>query len=150
MSTKVLTTFLAAVACAAVVAAQAPPPPQAPAPPSQAPAPAPTQRVPEARTAPADNLIVTGCLERRAPGAVGTAGVAGAADAPAFILTKVMKPTGTAGASSAAPAAATYRLDADEKKLAEHVGKKVEITGKVADRWLARVRPKAAAVTCRS
>jgi hypothetical protein len=133
MSSKVLTTTLAAFACAAVVSAQAPPPPQAPAPPSQAPAPAPTQRVPEARTAaPADSLTVTGCLERRAPGAIGTAGGAGAADTPAFILSKAMKPTGTAGSSSAAPVAPSYRLDADEKKLAEHVGKKVEITGKAA------------------
>jgi hypothetical protein len=137
MSMKVLTTSLAAFACAAVVAAQAPPPTQVPAPPTQAPAPAPapTQRVPEARTAPAaDNVTVMGCLERRAPGAIGTTGAAGAADAPAFILTKVMKPTGTAGSSSAAPPASTYRLDADEKKLSEHVGRKVEITGKVADR----------------
>jgi hypothetical protein len=132
MSTKFLTTTLAAVACAAVVAAQAPPPAQIPAPPSQAPAP--TQRVPETRTAPTDNVTVMGCLERSAPGAIGTAGGAGRIDAPAFILTKVMRPAGTPATSSAALASASYRLDADEKKLSEHVGRKVEITGKVADR----------------
>jgi hypothetical protein len=125
MTTRVLTTTLAAFVCAAVVTAQEPQAPRAPTPPSQPPAAAP---------APADNLTVTGCLERRAPGAVGTAGAAGSIDAPGFILTKVMKPTGTAGSSSAATAPASYRLDADEKKVAEHVGKKVEITGTVADR----------------
>jgi hypothetical protein len=51
------------------------------------------------------------------------------------MLTKVMKPTGTSGASSAASApapAATYRLDADDSKLSSHVGQKVEITGTLA------------------
>jgi hypothetical protein len=131
MNTKILATTLAAVACAAVVAAQAPPPPQVPAPPSQPAAPA--QRPPDVKSAPSDSLTVIGCLERRAPGAVGTAGVAGGADAPAFILTKVMRPAGTPPSSSAALASASYRLDSDEKKLSEHVGRKVEIKGKVAD-----------------
>jgi hypothetical protein len=76
-----------------------------------------------------------GCLERRAPGAVGTAGAAGNADAPGFILTKAMKPAGAAATSSAAPVAPTYRLEADDSKLSGHVGQKVEITGTaVADR----------------
>jgi hypothetical protein len=145
MSKKVLTTTLAAIACAAVVVAQEPQTPQAPAPPAQAPAvvpqapdaqpPAAAPRAPDARSVPTDNLTVMGCLERRAPGAVGTAGGAGNADSPGFILTKAMKPPAAAGgSSSAATAAASYRLDADDKKLAEHVGQKVEITGTVADR----------------
>jgi hypothetical protein len=135
MSKNVLTTTLAAIACAAVVTAQEPQTPQAPAPPSQPPAAA--QPAPDSKLAPADNLTVTGCLERQPeaasarPGAVGTAG---RVEAPAFILTKVMKPTGTAGSSSAAPAPTTYRLDAEDSKLSAHVGQKVEITGMLAGR----------------
>ena len=135
MSKNVLTTTLAAIACAAVVSAQEPQTPQAPAPPS--PPPAATERAPAPKLAPADNLTVTGCLERQPeaaaarPGAVGTSG---RAETPGFILTKIMKPAGTAGSSSAAPAPATYRLDADDSKLSGHVGQKVEITGMLADR----------------
>jgi hypothetical protein len=86
---------------------------------------------------------VTGCVERSkadassaTPGAVGTAGAVGGAGAPGFILTKVMKPTGTAGSSSAsaAPLASTYRLDAEDSKISGHVGHKVEIMGTLADR----------------
>jgi len=134
MSKNVLTTTLAAIACAAVVSAQEPQTPQAPAPTSQPPAPA--QRAPAPTLAPADNLTVTGCLERQPdaagarPGAVGTAG---RVETPGFILTKVMKPAGTAG-STAAPAPTSYRLDADDSKLSGHVGQKVEITGMLADR----------------
>jgi hypothetical protein len=131
MSRNVLTATLAAFACAAVVGAQAPPPQQVPAP--NAPPPAtPTQRPSDQKSASADNLIVTGCLERRAAASIATPGPAGAPasnDAPAFVLTKVMRPTGTAGSSSATAAAATYRLDADDSKLSGHVGEKVEITG---------------------
>jgi len=139
MSKKVLTTTLAAFACAAVVGAQAPPPQQVPAPnapPPSAPN-APSQRPPDQKSASADNLIVMGCLERRAASAVTTPGPAGApagAEAPGFVLTKVMRPTGTSGSSAAAPAAATYRLDADDSKLSSHVGEKVEITGMIASR----------------
>jgi len=134
MSEKVLTTTLAAFACAAVVGAQAPPPQQVPAP-NAPPAAAPTQRPPDQKSASADNLIVTGCLERKAA-SIATPGPAGAPagnDAPSFVLTKVMRPVGTAGSSSA-PAASSYRLDADASKLASHVGEKVEITGMLANR----------------
>ena len=140
MSMNVLTTTLVAIACAAVVTAQAPPTPQVPAPPPSQP-PAPAQQAREAKSVPADSLTAIGCLERKAegsnatPGAIGTAGAVGGG-APGFILTKVMKPTGTAGSSSAAaaPAAATYRLDADDSKLSGHVSHKVEITGTLAGR----------------
>jgi hypothetical protein len=139
MSKKTLMTTLAAIACTAAVAAgQAPPTPQVPGPPSQVPAPAqpPTER----KSSAISSVTLTGCLERKAegssttPGAVGTAGAVGGADA-AFVLTKVMKPTGTAGSASAtaAPLAASYRLDADNSKLAPNVGKKVEIMGTIAD-----------------
>jgi hypothetical protein len=45
-----------------------------------------------------------------------------------------MKPTGTAGSTSAAPLSTTYRLDAEDSKLSGHIGQKVEITGMLADR----------------
>ena len=136
MSKKVLSNTLAAFACAAVVGAQAPPPAQPPAPNAPPPA-APTQRPPDQKAASADNLIVMGCLERRTAASVTTPGPAGApasSEASGFVLTKVMRPTGTAGSSSAAAAAATYRLDADDSKLSSHVGEKVEITGSLAAR----------------
>ena len=61
-------------------------------------------------------------------------GTSGRVEAPGFILTKIMKPTGSAGPASAAPAPTTYRLEADDSKLSEHVGQKVEITGMLAGR----------------
>lgn len=137
MSRKVLTTALAAFACAAVVGAQAPQTPQTPQIPAPTSPASPAQRTPEARSTSADNFTVTGCLERRtaasnaAPAPTGTAG---RSEGPGFILTKVMKPTGTAGSTSAPPVAASYRLDADDAKLSEHVGKKVEIKGMLEDR----------------
>jgi hypothetical protein len=138
MSKKALSSALAAFACAAVVSAQAPPPAQPPAPNAPPPA-APTQRPQDQKSAsaPSDNLIVTGCLERRASASNATPGPAGAPasnDAPSFVLTKVMRPTGTAGSTSAASAPASYRLDADDSKLSGHVGEKVEITGQLAAR----------------
>ena len=135
MSNKVLTTTLAAFACAAVVSAQAPPPAQQPPAPNTPPPAAATQR-PEQKSA-SDNLIVTGCLERRTAASIASPGPAGAPasnDAPAFVLTKVMRPTGTAGSSAAAAPPASYRLDADDSKLSGHVGEKVEITGMLAAR----------------
>jgi hypothetical protein len=42
-----------------------------------------------------------------------------------------MRPTGTAGSTSATSAPASYRLDADDSKLSGHVGEKVEITGQI-------------------
>jgi hypothetical protein len=136
MSTKILTTTLAAFACAAVVSAQAPPPAQPPAPPSAPPA---AQRPPDTRAASADNLTVTGCVERsasasNAPGAAGNPAAPGGSESSRFILTKAMKPTGTAGSSSAAPAPSSYQLDADDSKLTAHVGQKVEIKGTIAER----------------
>ena len=136
MSTKILTTTLAAIACAAVVSAQAPPPVQPPAPPSAPPA---AQRPPDTRAASADNLTVTGCVERSAsasiaPGAAANPAAPGGSESSRFVLTKVMKPTGTAGSSSAAAAPASYQLDADDSKLTAHVGQKVEIKGMLAER----------------
>ena len=134
MSTNVLTTTLATIACAAIVSAQAPPP-LSPASPQQPPAAA--QRPPEAKLAPADNLTVTGCLERKTEGASatpGAVGTAGRVEPPGFILTKAMRPTGTAASPSTPPVSPTYRLDADDSKLSGHVGQKVEITGMLADR----------------
>ena len=138
MRTNVVAGTFAALACAVVVSAQAPQAPQTPAPPSQPPAP--TQRAPEAKASPANSLTIVGCIERRAdsgaPSSVGTSGAAGAAGAASatagsgFMLTKVTKPTGTAGASADATTPATsYRLDADDSKLSGHVGHKVEIVG---------------------
>jgi len=135
MSRKLLTTTLAAFACAAVVGAQAPPPQQVPAP-NAPPTAAPTQRPPDQKSTSADHLIVTGCLER-STASIATPAPAGAParnDAPAFMLTKVMRPVGTAGSTSAASAASSYRLDADDSKLSSHVGEKVEITGMLASR----------------
>jgi hypothetical protein len=80
---------------------------------------------------------VTGCLERRSAAAVAAPAPAGAPagnDTPGFVLTKVTRPVGTAGSSASAPAATTYRLDADDSKLSGHVGEKVEITGMLANR----------------
>jgi hypothetical protein len=124
-----------AFACAAVVSAQAPPPAQQPPAPNTPPSAAPTQR-PDQKAASADNLIVTGCLERRTAASIapGPAGAPASNDAPAFVLTKVMRPTGTAGSTSAAAPPASYRLDADDSKLSGHVGEKVEITGMLAAR----------------
>jgi hypothetical protein len=136
MSKQLLTSALAAFACAAVVGAQAPPPQQVPAP-NAPPAAAPTQRPPDQKSSSAANLTVTGCLERR-PASIATPGSAGAPAAndasSTFVLTKVMRPVGTSGSSSAASAAASYRLDADASKLSSHVGEKVEITGMLASR----------------
>jgi hypothetical protein len=136
MSNKVLTTTLAAFACAAVISAQAPPPVQQPPAPNTPPPAAATQRPSDQKSASADNLIVTGCLERRTAASIapGPAGAPASNDAPAFVLTKVIRPTGTAGSSSAAAPPASYRLDADDSKLSGHVGEKVEITGMLAAR----------------
>ena len=80
-----------------------------------------------------------GCLERSrldgssaTPGVVGTTG---AVDDSGFILTKVVKPSETAGPNApvASTPAATYRLDAEDSPLSGYVGRKVEITGTIAD-----------------
>jgi hypothetical protein len=111
---------------------QAPPArPQAPTAqdPSQrppAPTPAPAPATPSDRDRPA-KLTVTGCIQRSAQSAVpGATGTAGAKSESSFMLNNVSKPTGTAGAASTA---SSYALDADDSKLAPHVGHKVEISG---------------------
>jgi hypothetical protein len=95
----------------------------------------------DARSADAKSVTVTGCIERAAQMPTGTAGAAGtAAPAPKFILAKATagssSPTGTAGSTtpSSSATAPQYRFDdADESKLAPHVGHKVEITGTIDD-----------------
>jgi hypothetical protein len=44
-------------------------------------------------------------------------------------MLNIPKPSGAGAAPSASPAVSSYRLDADDSKLAPHVGHKVEITG---------------------
>jgi hypothetical protein len=120
-------------------APQAPPSAQEPAqrPPTSTP-----PAVPPRTSAKADNITVTGCIQRSpqssagatsTPGAVGTAGSGSRSDG-GFML-NVAKPSGAGAAPGASPApgassaASTYKLDADDSKLSPHVGHKVEITG---------------------
>jgi hypothetical protein len=121
-------------------APQAPPAAQEPAqrPPTSTP-----PAVPPGASAKADNITVTGCIQRSpqssaaappaAPGAVGTAGSSSRSDG-GFML-NIAKPSGAGAAPGASPApggspaASSYKLDADDSKLSPHVGHKVEITG---------------------
>lgn len=96
----------------------------------------------------AKTITVTGCVERAEQSATGTAGTTGIAgstgvEEPKFVLTNVTpsasetSASGTAGTSGTSEAgrasiASKYRLDADDAKLQDHVGHKVEITGTVA------------------
>ena len=101
-----------ALTATATIAAQQPP--------AQQPA------APAAAPAAADQVVITGCIQRTAQLPVGTSGTAnltGGADAAKFILTKA------SASSDASAAPKTYRLDAEESALAAHVGHKVEITG---------------------
>jgi hypothetical protein len=122
---------------------QAPPrdAPQAPAaqdppqrPPAPAPSPAPATPSERAPATPSDRdrpakITLTGCIQRSAQSAVpGATGTAGAKSESSFMLNNVSKPTGTAGAASTSTAS-SYALDADDSKLAPHVGHKVEISG---------------------
>jgi hypothetical protein len=101
-------------------------PSQRPPAPTPAPAPAPAPATPSDRDRPA-KLTLTGCIQRSAQSAVpGATGTAGAKSESSFMLNNVSKPTGTAGAASTA---SSYALDADDSKLAPHVGHKVEISG---------------------
>ena len=77
----------------------------------------------------ATTLTVEGCIQKSA--ATATAGAAKSDSG--FVLASAMKPAGTAGssASSSAPIASSYKLDADDSKLSPHVGHKVEISGTV-------------------
>ncbi len=89
----------------------------------------------------AKTITVTGCVERAeklATGTAGTTGIAGSTgvEEPKFVLTNVVSSSsetaGTAGTTEAKPSIASkYRLDADDAKLEDHVGHKVEITGTV-------------------
>jgi hypothetical protein len=147
---KVSTIALAVSVFAVAVAAQssqAPPTsaPQAP-PTAQEPAQRPPTSTPPAvppgASAKADNITVTGCIQRSpqssaaapsTPGAVGTAGSSSRSDG-GFML-NVAKPSGAGASPGASPApgassaASSYKLDADDSKLSPHVGHKVEITG---------------------
>jgi hypothetical protein len=122
--------IFAALACATAVtlSAQTPPPSETQTPPAGA---------KQGRSMDENRVTVTGCVERAksdtAP--TGTAGAASASDNTKFVLNNVTSSPsspGTAGTSgSARPTASSYRLDADDAKLTEHVGHKVSITGTV-------------------
>jgi hypothetical protein len=119
-----------------------------------------TTAPPQAQAPSADDVVVTGCLRAAPPNSAGTAGTAGATTpgatgtAGAAAATPGAAPTtGTAEqtfmlmdasrgsnasatpspADAAAPASSkqTYRLIANPAALAEHVGKKLELTGTI-------------------
>jgi hypothetical protein len=132
-----LTIAFAALISAVAITAQEPrpAPPQAPpttqeprVPPGVPPAePRQPTPAPSSSSAKADKITATGCIQRSAQSAVpGATGTAGAKSETSFMLNNVSKPTGTAGAASTA---SSYALDADDSKLAPHVGHKVEISG---------------------
>ena len=91
----------------------------------------------------ANQVTVTGCVQRAiSESPTGTSGVAGAAKPDTeFVLSNVtagMSPAGTSGttnpATSSMPIASRYRLDdAEQTKIAPHVGHRVEISGTVDD-----------------
>jgi hypothetical protein len=117
---------LAAIACAVAIGGAA-----------QTTDPAQTRSV----TSTADKVTITGCVQRADATPIGTSGAVGeSTTASKFILaTPVASSSGattTAGTSgtmkpdsSAVTTAINYRLDAEDSKLAPHVGHKVEITG---------------------
>ncbi len=135
MTSRIWATAFAVAISAVTISAQstspqAPPPvpPAAQEPRTPAPTPAPGP-APAARAEKADNITVTGCIQRSAQSAVpGATGTAGSKSESSFMLNNVSKPTGTAGAASTSTAS-SYALDADDSKLAPHVGHKVEISG---------------------
>jgi len=78
------------------------------------------------RAANPNAISVTGCVQKAEPGVSGDT-------SQRFVLTNVMRtgapsPTGTAGGSRAA-SGPTYPIDADESKLAPHIGHQVEVSG---------------------
>lgn len=88
----------------------------------------------------ANKVTVTGCVQRAvSESPTGTSGVAGAAKPDTqFILANASAGTATAGTSgtstSSMPTASRYRLDdAEQAKIAPHVGHSVEISGTVDD-----------------
>ena len=102
-----------------------------------------TPQPPSSSQSAANQITVTGCVQRAPamPSSTATTGTTGAATSSeaSFILANAAvsgsasaasstatSPTGTSG-SAAAPT--SYKLDADASKLSAHVGHKVEITG---------------------
>ena len=91
----------------------------------------------------ANKVTVTGCVQRAmSESPTGTSGVAGAAKPDTqFILANASAGTATAGTSgtttpstSSMPIAPRYRLDdAEQAKIAPHVGHSVEISGTIDD-----------------
>ena len=91
----------------------------------------------------ANKVTVTGCVQRAiSESPTGTSGVAGAAKPDTqFVLANASAGTATAGtsgtttpATSAMPTAPRYRLDdAEQAKIAPHVGHRVEISGTIDD-----------------
>ena len=91
----------------------------------------------------ANKVTVTGCVQRATSEApTGTSGVAGAVKPDTqFVLANASAGTATAGtsgtttpATSAMPTAPRYRLDdAEQAKIAPHVGHRVEISGTIDD-----------------
>ena len=94
----------------------------------------------------ANQISVTGCLERAgsSTGATGTTGTAGSSSSAGFILQNAtMGSSGSSsspsGSSSSTPSTGatgtsgahgtTYQLEGETSKLSPHVGHKVEITG---------------------
>jgi len=124
-------------------------------PPQQTPPPAQQTTPPPAQQASADKIVVTGCLRNASSGpdmtattgtagtagstAAGVTGTTGAAPDPAqqkFVLMDATRASAAApDASTATPdssaraAKDTYRLIANPTALAQHVGKKLELTG---------------------
>jgi hypothetical protein len=91
----------------------------------------------------ANKVTVTGCVQRAiSESPTGTSGVAGALKPDTqFVLANASAGTATAGTSgtttpstSSMPTAPRYRLDdAEQAKIAPHVGHKVEISGTIDD-----------------
>jgi len=103
---------------------------QAGSPASQGQAPAAGEQQPAVRTpaAPA-KMVISGCIQN-APAATAatTGGGAPAALSAKFVLANAKA---AAGAAGAAPVAARYQLDGEEKAVSTHLNHQVEITGTV-------------------
>jgi hypothetical protein len=157
MKTLQALTCTAILGTAALVSAQPTPQPQPPQPPqttSQAPQ---TTTQPPQQTPPApptaDSIIVTGCLRNASstPDSTGTTGTTGTAGSSAtgttgtatdpsqqkFVLMDATRgPAEASGTTTSTPDSPardakkdTYRLIANPTALAQHVGKKLELTG---------------------
>jgi hypothetical protein len=102
------------------------------------------------QSASAKTLTVTGCVARAEEHPTGTTGMTGTTESK-FVLTNASPKTGeTAGTSGTTAPEATaiaseYKLDADDAKLTEHVGHKVEISGTVQPPSRAEQKPPASA-----